>query len=193
MKTSINIGGVLDRFNFAFGQNAMKLASRFLQLPTYSEPQSDYADMLFENRLSGKQYNFGVGEVGGKIEFAVNDNFLAPPPIVDFSRDKYVLELDVDRSNHTVIEDYGNRAYNFTLRGLLIDANEHQFPIKQLKKAHEMFQADGTYKIVSDIFNCLEIYEVIFKKVKIGFIEGYIDTIKYNIQGVSIRAAEFIV
>ncbi len=193
MRLSISVSDILDRYNSAFGYNAMKAMARFVKLPSYSNQDSRYADMFFENRKSGKQFNFGVQNLGGKLKIAENQNFLAPPPLLKFSRGKHVVTTDVDRSNHTVIENFGNKAYKFTMRGLLIDMNEHNYPEQQLKEVHAMFDADGTYKIAGDIFNNLEIYEVFFDNLDIDFVEGFVDTIKFNVRGVSVEYVDFIV
>lgn len=193
MKTIISIGDVLDRYNSAFGYNAMKAIARFIKLPSYPEQDSSYANMLFENRKTGKKFDFGINNFRGGDKDFMLQNWVAPPPLVNFNRNKHVVTTDVDRSNHTVIENFGNKAYKFNMRGLLIDTSEHLFPEKQLNKAHKMFQMEGTYKIASDIFKSLEIYEVFFESVKFDFVEGFIDTIKFNINGVSVETADFIV
>ncbi len=193
MNVSISTGDILYRYNAAFGYNAMKVAAHFIKLPSYSDTDSSYANMFFENRKTGKQFNFGVTKLGGKAKMLENGNFLAPPPLVDFKRAKHVVTTDVDRSNHTVIENFGNKAYKFSMRGLLIDMNEHHYPEQQLKEVHDMFRQNGTYKIASDIFKNLEIYEVFFDNIKFDFVEGFVDTVKFKISGMSVETIDFIV
>jgi hypothetical protein len=79
------------------------------------------------------------------------------------------------------------------LQGILIDADEHQYPGDLLNEVHNMFEAPGTYKAIGDIFNDLNITEVFFDGgFDIGFVEGFVDTVKFKVKAIAVEPAEFL-
>ena len=207
----ITVNEIFDRYNQAFGYSAMKVAPRliqqgfinpkhFLNIPTYAKTDSSFSEMIFENQLTRQKYSFGIDELGNgtpALPFLTEKpntrRFLAPPPMVSFSREKHVVISEIDRSNADVIENFGNKSYNINIQGILIDVEEHQYPGDLLKEVHDMFEARGTYKVSGTIFDDLNILEVFFKSnFQIGFIEGFVDTIKFSVNAISVQAAEFL-
>jgi len=197
----LSVNEVYWRFNQAFGLNAMKVAARFLDLPTYDKSDPSFAEMIFENQVTGDIYSFGIDALENgtpALPFVKKKpqsrRFLAPPPLVSFSRDKHVVRTDIDRSNHVVIENFGNKPYLIKMQGILIDVEEHHYPGELLREAHRMFENPGTYKAIGDIFNDLGIHEVFFESgFEIDFVEGYVDTVKFSVNAISVEPAEFIV
>jgi len=209
----IILNEILERYNSAFGYMAMKVAPRliqegfikpqmFLNIPVYAASESAYAQMTFENQLTSKRYSFGIDELEKgvpafpflqKTEGAAK-KFIAPPPMVSFTRGKYVVRTAIDRSNADVIENFGNKPYEINIQGILVDVEEHNYPGDLLKLLHEMFEANGTYKVEGELFNTLGIMEVFFdSNFKISFVEGYVDTVKFNVNAIAVQAAEFLI
>lgn len=208
----LSITGVFERYDKAFGSMAMKVTPRLIQagfikpnwylnIPTYDDVDSTFAEMEFVNSLSGDKYSFGIDTLENGTpalpfmkEKTTARKFLAPPPMISFRRGKHSVITPIDRSQHEVIENFGNKAYRFTLNGLLIDQEEHQYPGDLLQAAHKMFGANGTYKASGQIFDDLDIYEVFFDDdFKLEFVEGFVDTIKFSVHGISVESAEFII
>ena len=207
----ISINDIFDRYNQAFGYTAMKVAPRliragfinpkfFLNIPTYEKTDSSFSEMVFENQISGTKYSFGIDELENgtpalpfMTEKTKTRKYMAPPPMISFSRDKHVVVSEIDRSNAEVIENFGNKSYQIRIQGILIDVEEHQYPGGLLKEVHNMFEADGTYKVSGTIFDDLNIMEVFFKSnFQIGFVAGFVDTVKFSVNAMSVRAAEFL-
>lgn len=212
MVNPISISDIFERYDRAFGSLAMKITPRLIQagfikpswylnIPTYGDTNSSFAEMEFVNSKSGNKYSFGIDALEDgtpALPFVKNKTesrkFLAPPPMISLRRGKHKVITPIDRSEHEVVENFGNRAYRFTLNGILIDQEEHQYPGELLQEVHNMFAASGTYKVAGKIFDDLEIYEVFFDDdFRIDFVEGYVDTVKFSVHGISVESAEFII
>lgn len=209
-KKQISITDIFARYNQAFGYTAMKIAPRliqlgfispkwFLNIPTYNKADSAFAEMIFKNNVSGDFYSFGIDSLENgtpALPFVTQKpnvrRFLAPPPMVSFSRSKNVVRTAIDRSNAEVIENFGNKSYEIKLQGILIDVEEHQYPSELLKEVHNLFEAPGTYKVISDLFADLNINEIFFNDgFEISFVEGFVDTVKFSVNALSVEPAEF--
>lgn len=207
----IGVNDIIERYNHAFGYSAMKVAPRliqagfikskhFLNIPVYENPDYSFAEMIFENTVTGDSYNFGIDllEKGTpalpfQTKKPQNRRYLAPPPMISFRRNKHVVRTPIDRSQNEVIENFGNKGYEIKIQGILIDAEEHQYPGDLLREAHTMFGAPGTYKASGDIFDSLNIFEIFFDNdFNISFVEGFVDTIKFSVSALSVDSAEFL-
>lgn len=210
----ISLNGIVNRYNEAFGVTAQKVAPRIIQLANRAgvninlpgldlyEPQKpEFASMVFTNGTTGKEYAFGINTSENKALpfFKFNkeeqtQGYLAPPPMVSFSRSKNVVETPIDRSEFEVLEYFGLKPFEIQIRGIIVDTDNHHYPQQLYKTVNEMFEAPGTYEVVGDLFNDLGIDEVFFRSdFQLNFVEGYVDTIKYSVRAKSISKAEFIV
>ncbi len=212
----ISPADIIDRYNNAFGYSAQKIVPRlnqalskanksrsgvYLNPSVYDPVDSSFAEMVFTSTAGGEVYQFGIEqrENGTPALPFVKDKpysleYLAPPPMISFSRNKYTVITEIDRNGEEVIENFGNQSYRFIMKGIVVDMFSHQYPSDLLKSLHQMFDADGTYKVVSTIFADLDIDEVFFEKgFKIDFVEGYVDTVQYQVTGRAVKAIEFTV
>lgn len=167
--------------------------SNFFNIPVYKGNDTSFADMTFENQVTGKKYQFGLSvKDGSPVLPFTQDEFMAPPPMVSFNRSKHVVISDIDRSEYQVIENFGLKSYDIKMQGILIDCEEHHYPGNLVRKITEMFEAAGTYKAIGTIFSDLNIDEVFFKDgFSIDFVEGYVDTVKFAVNAMSVQPAEF--
>ena len=213
---SIRIGGIIERYNEAFGITAQKVAPRLVQLANlaganinlpglklYDEPTSElmkFANVTYQNSLTNKSYGFGLNASDNKalpfFKFQnkeQSNSFLAPPPMVSFRRGKNVVRTAIDRSEFEVIENFGLKPYEIRIQGILVDTNQHQYPQNLLTEIAEMFEADGTYAVTGTIFNDLGITELFFNDdFQVSFVEGFVDTVKYSVNAISTSDAEFL-
>jgi hypothetical protein len=210
----VSLSGITDRYNSAYGYKATKILARlsnlgiikpsgYMNLHRYDPVDSAYAEMIFESSHDGDVYRFGVDELEkGSPALPFRDRkpderlYIAPPPMVSFSREKLVNVTAID--NHPqgceVIEDFGMRPYRIRMQGILIDSVERQAPIVLMQAVHKMFEAPGTYKVSGDLFHFLGITEVFFNSnFAIDFVEGYVDTIKFSVNAVAVSPAEFFI
>jgi hypothetical protein len=198
----------MDRHVAAFGYGtvapqvfgaALKLLPYFFRLPSYRPADSRFAEMYFVNRETGDTYAWGVDMIESGIpalpfvpQRPTIRRFLAPPPMVSFTRDKHVVVTPIDRSRHEMIENFGNRAYRISMQGILVDVADHQYPGDLVREVHGIFDNPGVYKAVGDIFDDLSINDIFFESAfKVDFVEGYVDTVKWSVNAISVESAEF--
>ncbi len=211
---SIRIGGIVERYNEAFGVTAQRVAPRLVQLAdlgglninlpglnVYDDTKTGFANVTFRNSLNADMvYRFGINTSANKalpfFKFKRDDNeegFLAPPPMVSFRRGKNAVITPIDRTGYEVIENFGLKSWDIRLQGILVDTDNHQYPQELLKAVREMFEAPGTYAVEGDIWGDLGIEEVFFKDdFQVAFVEGFVDTVKYSVNLMSTSQAEFI-
>jgi hypothetical protein len=191
MNRRISISQIIDRYQTSFGYVAANFAfvgfDRLYEqwgksnIPLYTVQSAEFANMVFQNSvIDGKSYAFGVE---GKFQ---GINYLAPPPMVSFSRDKHVVKTPIDKSDIEVIEYFGLKPFEIKIQGILIDTEEHHYPKQLVRMINEMFTSPGTFKVTSEIFQDMGITEVFFEGgFEVGFVEGYVDTVKFAVNAIS--------
>jgi len=194
----------------------MKVAPRLIQagfgvsnfmlsnIPVYQSNDASFADMTFESTKNPDAvFRFGIPTMeNGHPAFPFVNNrsesggsaYLAPPPMVRLTRGKHVKRTPIDRSEHEVVEHFGLKPWEIKVSGILVDMDEHQYPSALLREINSMFTQRGTYRIVGQIFEDLGINEVFINGgFDVGFVEGYVDTVKYAFTAISIDPTEFLV
>lgn len=204
----ITINQIINRYQAGFGYVALnwavaganRLWSNMANIPVFTEAQEmqsgsaeiplftvadlTFADATFKNSKSGNMYAFGVN-------FDGNSGILGPPLMVSFTRDKNVVRTPIDRSEVEVIEYFGLKPFNISIQGILVDNSEHQYPSDLVKSISQMFSEPGMFEVTSEIFLDLGITEVFFDSgFNIGFVEGYMDTVKFSVNAISTLPVE---
>ena len=133
-----------------------------------------------------EQYLFGYRELAEDY----NEVF-ALPPIISLRRGKRLIITPIDNSDIEVIERFNTEPYQITLRGLLIDMDEHQFPLEKLEKINDIFEYNSIWKVSSEILAAVRIDSIVIQDIDIEFIEGFEDTIAYTISGRATKSIEY--
>jgi len=118
-------------------------------------------------------------------------NVFATPPMFSFNRSKKLIETQIDNSDMEVVERYATGAYEITWRGLLIDMENHRFPLDKMEKLNEIFEINGEWSVYSQLLNKLKIDTIYFKEVSIEPVEGYEDTVSYEFRTKAIKPVEW--
>lgn len=113
------------------------------------------------------------------------------PPMISLRKSKRLVITTVDNSDYEVVERYGTEPFDITMRGLMVDMENHQFPVDKLKTIHSIFEANREWMIDSEILQAVGVQAIFFKDVQIDFVEGYEDTIAYTMTARSIKPVEF--
>lgn len=206
-----NINSIIARYQNSFGYVAAnvgmiaanRLWGKLYPIPTIVSPSvyvtegeealvfpvgdTSFSDMLFKNSKSGKQYGFGSFSLSSTSAFySARGRYLAPPPMVTFSRSKNVVRTAIDRSETEVIEYFGLKPWSIKLQGILIDLENHLYPKELFQKISEMFSEWGTFSVESELFLDLGITEVFFDSdFELSFVEGFADTVKFSVSAIS--------
>jgi hypothetical protein len=186
----ITINQIIARYAAGFGYvaaNAVVMGFKpweNVNIPIYKSDDSNFANVTFKNQKSGNTYSFG-------LPFGYSSEYMAPPIMVTFSREKNVVRTPIDRSEVEVIEYFGLKPYDIKIQGIVIDNEEHLYPQTLSRKISEMFAESGTFQVSGDLFADEGITEIFFVGgFEKSFVEGYADTIKFSISAISTMPVE---
>lgn len=151
-----------------------------------------FGDMPF---LKGKSITNDIiekitGLFGGDEDPTGTIPVFAPPPMISFSKEKKLGTTEVGGGNDEVIENYGHKAWEIKMQGLLVDMVNHHYPLEQDKMLTRIFDADVIYEVQSQLMQAKGIYNVVFRKINTSPIQGYTDTLKYTLYGRSHKGIE---
>lgn len=113
------------------------------------------------------------------------------PPLVDLSREKNISVTKISNAivdglelgGGEVIESMGNRAWDVTFRGLLIDMDNHKRPLNQMKALNEIVKVNDVLECRdSKVFNALGIDRIYIKRLSFPPLEGFQDTQPFVIE-----------
>ena len=150
------------------------------------DSESTFDDVTFYDKPGGTEYVFAYRSVSEE-----NNSVFATPPMFRFRRSKKLVVSAIDNSDTEVVERFATNPWAITMKGLLIDMVNHNFPMDKLEKINTLFEANQIWNVSSEICDKLNIKAVYIKDIDISFIEGYEDTIAYTITAYSIKPLEY--
>jgi hypothetical protein len=113
------------------------------------------------------------------------------PPMVDVKRGKKLSITEIDNAivngkevgGGEVIESMGNKAWDITFRGLLIDMDNHRRPLDQMRDLNNMFEINDVLDCKdSKVFNALRIDRLYVRDISFPPLEGFQDTQPFIIE-----------
>jgi len=117
-------------------------------------------------------------------------NIFATPPMLSMKRAKKLISTPIDNSDIEVIERYGTEPWEITWRGLLIDMENHEFPIDKMEALNKIFEANREWTVDSEILRKVGVETIYIRDISIDFVEGFEDTIAYTMTTRAIRSQE---
>ncbi|OFX62698.1 MAG: hypothetical protein A2066_18875 [Bacteroidetes bacterium GWB2_41_8] len=114
----------------------------------------------------------------------------ATPPMLSLKRAKKLVITPIDNSDIEVVERYGTEPYEITWRGLLIDMENHEFPIDKMEALNRIFEASREWMVSSEILQKVGVLALYIRDIQIDFVEGFEDTIAYTMTTRAIRPVE---
>lgn len=192
-----------SRLQTAFGYAASNVAMKLLQngfaevvendgnygLEVFGTDASETFDEVTLRRdVSGKQesYLFAYRSMSDDYQ-----SVFATPPMLSLRREKKLIITPIDNSDIEVVERYGTQPYEITWKGLLIDMDNHNFPIDKFEKINEIFEVNGVWNVDSEILNRAGVKAVYVRNIAISFLEGFEDTIAYTLVLRAIKDLEY--
>ncbi len=118
-------------------------------------------------------------------------NVFAPPPMLSLKRSKKIATTTLDGDSLECVERYNTEPYDITWRGLLIDMDNHEFPLDKLESINRIFEVNGVWNVDSEILNRVGVNAIYIKDIDIDFVEGYEDTIQYTLTARAIKPLEY--
>lgn len=197
------------RFGSAFGAAAERVAINLLGLGYNAqtiEVPSAPANAFVVNQVYEKEepvyYSAFGTPIYDRFVFSVNGNSyeFALPPLVDLEIEKRLAETTINDNDFVVdnvsggevIESWGNGPWDVTLRGILVDMNNHKRPLDQVAELVTLFKENTFIEASSKLFNAVGIKSIYIKKLSLPAMEGFLDTQAYTITARSYAPAELI-
>lgn len=118
-------------------------------------------------------------------------NIFATPPMLSLKRAKKLEVTPIDNSDIEVVERYSTEPWEITWRGLLIDMDNHEFPLEKMEKLNDIFEVNSIWNVASEILQAIKVEAIYIKDINIDFVEGYEDTISYNLTTRAIKPLEY--
>lgn len=191
-----------DRFVAAFGYAAgTGIAGNKLAeiIRKDSELASKNQIYVLDNKTQFDEVILSRSENGTEIKHSFsfesinsdNTSVLATPPMMSIKRAKKLTITPIDHTEIEVVERYATEPYSIEWRGLLIDMENHQFPIDKMREINNIFEFNGIWNITSEILQAVGVNSVFIQDVSFDFVEGYEDTISYTMSLRSIKPLEY--
>lgn len=149
----------------------------------YFSNDSDFQKVIFEYDKTKLEFNSMIN--GGET------SVFAPPPTLSFSRQKNLVETEINGSDTVVIERWGTKQWDISVQGILVDMDDHRYPDSEIQKIVQLFEHNGIIKVVGEQFYDKGIDSIYIQSVDIRGVEGYSDTIQYTISAKSIKEVGF--
>lgn len=180
--STVNVSSRLDDQGFG---DVVKDESGGFDLAVYTiDKNSTFDEVLLYK--SDDDYLFGFKSISDD-----HSSVFATPPMLSLKRAKRLVVTPIDNSDVEVVERYGTEPWEITWRGLLIDMENHDFPLDKMRRINEIFEFDGIWNVASEILNNLNIQSVYIRDVAIDFVEGFQDTVSYQFIMRSVKPLEY--
>ncbi len=111
----------------------------------------------------------------------------APPMMMDFHREKDLIETETNGDDNIIVERWGTKPWEISMRGILVDVENRQYPTEQIRKLHRMFKHNNVIEVVGNLFEEKDIDTIYFKDVSITPMEGFSDTVQFSFTASSIK------
>lgn len=116
----------------------------------------------------------------GSMLFGESTNIFAPPMIMDFDRDKNLIETETNGEDNVIVERWGTKPWEISMRGLLIDVEKRKYPSEKIRDLHRLFKINDKLEVFGKQFVEKDIFYIYFKNVSIRALEGFGDTVQFN-------------
>lgn len=153
------------------------------QVEVYEDFDDTFEDVTME-------YNNNKLKFSGMLEGDTSSVY-APPLMMNFTREKNLIETNVSGGDSVVIERWGTKPWNIDIRGILIDTETHNYPSDKIEKLCRFFDHNDIISVVGSQFDDKDIKSIYLKSVDITPVEGFADTIQFTLKASSINPVTY--
>jgi Domain of unknown function (DUF6046) len=179
-----NVGASLQETNFTDSLTGAKVM--------VDDGRSSYEE--FTLKRPGLELKFGYSGLIKQL-----DNVFAPPALVSFKREKRIDETIVSSNDANgeelefgqVVENYGRKPIDITIKGILVDMVYHQYPSNKIRQLIDLFDYNGVWEVEGQIFIDHRIKSIYFMSLDDEPVQGFMDTWSYTISARSIKPVEY--
>lgn len=116
-----------------------------------------------------------------------SSSVFAPPLMMDFRREKDLIETETNGDDNVIVERWGTKPWEISMRGILIDVENRQYPTEHVRKLHRLFKHNNVVEVVGVLFEEKDIDMIYFKDVSITPLEGFSDSVQFSFTASSIK------
>lgn len=153
------------------------------QVEVYEDFDDTFEDVTME-------YNNNKLKFSGMLEGDTSSVY-APPLMMNFTREKNLIETNVSGGDSVVIERWGTKPWNIDIRGILIDTETHNYPSDKIEQLCRFFDHNDIISVVGSQFDDKDIKSIYLKSVDVTPVEGFADTIQFTLKASSINPVTY--
>lgn len=197
-KKQVDLGG---RFNNAFGF----ISTNNTQVLQETKISVNGATVFVKDGRSSYENFVLRGKNGVELKFCYSGlnsqpaDVFAPPCLVTFKKSKRIDETIVSNNDANgtelqfgqVVENYGSKPIDISIKGLLIDFNNRQYPSDKVNQLNEMFNYNGIWIVEGQIFADHKVKSIYFTDMDSQPVQGFMDTWSFSLEARSIQPVEF--
>ncbi|MDE5525696.1 DUF6046 domain-containing protein [Elizabethkingia meningoseptica] len=180
------------RYAAAFG--IIAISNKINQVVAIKEDNKYQVDVYeeFDDTFEDVYFNYNNKELkfSGMLE-GDTSSIYAPPLMMNFTRDKNLIETNVSGGDSVVIERWGTKPWNIDIRGILIDTEGHNYPSEKIKELCRFFEHNDIISVVGGQFYEKNVKSIYLKSVDITPVEGFSDTIQFTLKASSINPVTY--
>lgn len=185
------------RYAAAFG--IMAINNRINQAVITREENEYNIEVYEDYDPTSEEVTMSYGSAGNQIELKFakmlegsgGGSIYAPPLMINFSREKNLIETEVSGGDMVVIERWGTKPWNIDIRGILIDVENHRYPTEKVDALCRFFEHNYTIRVKGQQFIEKNIKSIYLKDVSFTPVEGFQDTMQFTLSASSINEVNF--
>ncbi|AZA90920.1 Uncharacterised protein [Chryseobacterium nakagawai] len=185
------------RYAAAFG--IMAISNKINQAVVTQEDNKYNVEVYEDFDPAFEEVTMSFGTDSNRIELSFakmlegtdDNNIYAPPLMMNFSREKSLIETQVSGGDAIVIERWGTKPWNIEIRGVLIDVENRNYPSKKIDQLCRLFDHNNVIEVEGVQFIEKNIKNIYLKDVSITPVEGFQDTMQFTLNASSINEVGF--
>ncbi|SDE75986.1 DUF6046 domain-containing protein [Riemerella columbipharyngis] len=179
------------RYAAAFGMMAI---GRNINTAVVDREQPDYGIKLYgklDADVEKIEFKHGSQTLTFSGMLTETSGVFAPPLMIDFSKEKNLVETEVNGADNIIVERWGTKEWQLDIKGLLIDMENKVYPQNKIDALHRFFEINDTIEVTGVQFEDKQIDHIYFKDLKITPLEGFQDTVQFTLSASSIQSPLF--
>ncbi|WP_044213588.1 DUF6046 domain-containing protein [Flammeovirga sp. OC4] len=165
---------------------AININDKEASLPSEKEADRKAIDSASIDVYTEKQVDnlvFESEDGSDRFEFAIT-------PLIDPKRKKHLITTPINNGLHEIVELVNIRGWEISFRGILVDDENHNYPLNQVRALNAFFEKHKTAKAYHERLEVLGIQNIVFVDLSLPPIEGNADTQQFSILARSIQSPE---
>jgi len=114
-------------------------------------------------------------------------------PLIDITASKNIVTTPIQGRNGSVKEYISIDDYQVTIRGILINYDNDDYPEELVYNLHQVFKVEAELQVLSPVLNLLDIHNLVIKDIKFPEVEGYSNIQPFVLQCLSDEPLELVI